>query len=131
MTFTEYLCKAHNLDYQKEFKDYKGLIEEVDLKGAMMSAALLNFNTTEAEITGKTRKREIVYQRHIMMHLIHSTNKYSLKAVGKMFGNRDHSITLYATEKVLNFLSYQDSLFMPYYHVIKEAFDEANKVVIK
>jgi chromosomal replication initiator protein len=129
MTFTEYLCKAHNLDYQKEFKTYREIIEEVDVKSAMLSAAFESFKTTEAEIIGKTKKREVVYQRHIMMHLIHSTNRYSLKEVGKMFGGRDHSITLYATEKVLNFLSYQDKLFMPYYNVIKAAFDEVYKPV--
>jgi len=57
MTFTEYLCKAHNLDYQKEFNDYKEVSEKVDLKGAMVSSVFEAFSTIENELVGKSRKK--------------------------------------------------------------------------
>ena len=126
MTFTEYLCKAHNLDYQKEFNNYKEVSEKVDLKGAMISAAFEEFSTTEDEIVGKSRKKEIVMQRQCMMYFLCIKNIYSLKEVGAMFGWRDHSTVIHSKKTVEDYLSYEDPKFMPYYNVIKAAYDNAN-----
>jgi chromosomal replication initiator protein len=128
MTFTEYLCKAHNLDERKELANYKKYAPKIDLKSAMFKAVFENFITLEIELIGKTRKREIVMQRHIMMYFLRSTNQYSFREIGIMFGNRDHSSIIHACDKVEQFLSYEDKLFMPYFKVIKEAFDNGNKI---
>jgi chromosomal replication initiator protein len=128
MTFTEYICKAHNLDERKELANYKKYAPKIDLKSAMIKAVFENFITLEIELIGKTRKREIVMQRHIMMYFLKSTNQYSFREIGLMFGGRDHSSVIHACDKVDQFLSYEDKLFMPYYNVIKEAFNNGNKI---
>jgi chromosomal replication initiation ATPase DnaA len=127
MTFTEYLCKAHNLNYQTEFKNYKAVIPQINYRGAMISAVFNSFGTTEAQLIGITRERPIVMQRHAIMYFLHSTRLYTLKEIGLMFGGRNHASVIHAFEKVEGFLSYNDCQFMPYYEVIKAAFEEVKK----
>ncbi len=52
------------------------------------------------KIQGKTRKREVVMARQLSMYLAKHHTKSSLKAIGKNFGNRDHSTVIYSCKTV-------------------------------
>ena len=43
MTFTEYLCKAHNLDHKTELANYRNYIPKSDLKQIMVNALFERF----------------------------------------------------------------------------------------
>lgn len=58
------------------------------------------FDRTMAELTGDSRRAENVYPRHVAMYLAHKFTGHSLKAIGRAFGNRDHTTVLHATRKI-------------------------------
>lgn len=48
------------------------------------------------------RKMEHVKARQLSMYFIKNNSTYSLKAIGSMFNNRDHSTVIHAIESVEN-----------------------------
>jgi chromosomal replication initiation ATPase DnaA len=128
MTFTEYLCKAHNLDHKTELANYRNYIPKSDLKQIMVNTLFERFRTTEHKLIGKTRERDIVMQRHAIMYFLYKSKRYTLNEVGLMFGGKNHATILHAIRKVEDYLSYKDPQFMPYYEAIKSAYDECGKI---
>ena len=58
------------------------------------------YKINKKEITGKSRKQNIVTSRHIAMWLVREINKLSYAQIGKVFGGRDHSTALSAINKI-------------------------------
>ena len=52
------------------------------------------------EVTGKSRKKDVVVARHMAMWLMRKILSMSLSEIGKTFGGRDHSTVLNATTKI-------------------------------
>lgn len=48
----------------------------------------------------KTRKRYIVHARHVAMWLLAYNSELSLPAIGRIFGDRDHSTVIHARDKI-------------------------------
>ncbi len=55
-----------------------------------------------AMITGKSRRREYVIVRQMLMAYLWNRRNYSLKTIGGFFGNRDHTTVIYARQTVGN-----------------------------
>lgn len=53
-----------------------------------------------SDMKSKSRKRPIVIARQIAMYFIRKYTKTTLKQIGKMFGNRDHSTVIYSCDTV-------------------------------
>lgn len=54
---------------------------------------------TKDQLLSQSRKRELVEARQIAMAFIRFTNpKVSLKEIGTMFGDRDHSTVIYSVQ---------------------------------
>lgn len=58
------------------------------------------FNVPVEKLGGKTRKRQIVIARQLSMYLAKNLTDKSLKAIGEMFGGRDHSTVIYSVKTV-------------------------------
>ena len=54
----------------------------------------------EQDITGTSRRREVVLPRQIAMYLTREMTTLSLPQIGAFFGNRDHSTVMYACTQV-------------------------------
>lgn len=52
------------------------------------------------KLSAKTRRRPIVIARQLAMHLCKNLTNNSLKAIGEMFGGRDHTTVLYSCRAV-------------------------------
>jgi chromosomal replication initiator protein len=52
------------------------------------------------EMVGDKRSRPVVESRHLAMYLARELTDLSLPAIGKRFGNRDHTTVLHAVEKI-------------------------------
>ena len=52
------------------------------------------------EITGRTRKSNIVVARHMAMYLIRTINDISYSEIGKIIGGRDHSTVMSAIDNI-------------------------------
>lgn len=51
-------------------------------------------------ITTKSRKRELVQARQIIMYILRNEYNASYSLIGKKLGNRDHTTVIYACEKI-------------------------------
>lgn len=58
------------------------------------------FKIPVEDLEGIGRKKEIVYARQIAMYMAKNFTKSSLKAIGKQFGDRDHTTVMHALDKV-------------------------------
>jgi chromosomal replication initiator protein len=59
-----------------------------------------HFDVPVEKLGGKTRKRQFVIARQLSMYLAKNLTDKSLKAIGKMFGGRDHSTVIYSIKTV-------------------------------
>lgn len=59
-----------------------------------------HFDVPVEKLGGKTRKRQFVIARQLSMYLAKNLTGKSLKAIGQMFGGRDHSTVIYSIKTV-------------------------------
>jgi len=52
------------------------------------------------QMNSPSRKREIVYARYMCMWFLRKYSKLTLKALGKIFGGRDHTTAIHAINSV-------------------------------
>jgi len=62
------------------------------------------YNLTKDQIFARTRKRNIVIPRMIIIYLTLKTGKYTLKGLGKLIG-MDHSTIIYSRDTVIDLMS--------------------------
>ena len=58
------------------------------------------FNISEKDIIGKSRKKELVYPRQIIMFLMRSEKGTSYPTIGNEIGGRDHTTAMHAFNKI-------------------------------
>ncbi len=58
------------------------------------------FNINAKDLSGPSRKQEIVYARSVAMYLMRTKYNVGLKKIGESLGNRDHSTTAHAISKI-------------------------------
>ncbi len=68
------------------------------------------YNIDEASMYAKTRRREIVRPRQIIMYILREDFHLSYPAIGSVFGGRDHTTVIHACEKVRGDMSADDEL---------------------
>ena len=59
------------------------------------------FDLTVADLVGPGKTRPVAHARQIAMYLTRSFTELSLPAIGREFGNRDHSTVLHAERKIV------------------------------
>lgn len=58
------------------------------------------FNINVKELSGSSRKQDIVYARSIAIYLIRTKYNIGLKKIGECLGNRDHATIAHAIDKI-------------------------------
>ncbi|MCI5943479.1 MAG: chromosomal replication initiator protein DnaA [Eubacterium sp.] len=71
----------------------------------IMEVVAQHFNITVSDILSKKKNKEIANPRQICMYLCRKYTDYSLQALGKVMGNRDHSTILHGHEKIQTLIS--------------------------
>ncbi|MCO5085479.1 MAG: chromosomal replication initiator protein DnaA [Methylobacteriaceae bacterium] len=69
---------------------------------AIQREVAMHFSVTIEELKGQKRTRHIVTPRQVAMYLCRELTESSLPAIGRAFGNRDHTTVMYAVQKVAN-----------------------------
>ena len=59
-----------------------------------------HFNIKSEDILSQKRNSEIVYPRQIAMYLCRQMTTHTVQALGKCFGNRDHTTVIHGNEKI-------------------------------
>lgn len=68
------------------------------------------YNIDEASMYAKTRRREVVRPRQIIMYILREDFHLSYPAIGSVFGGRDHTTVIHACEKVRGNVKEDDNL---------------------
>ncbi len=68
------------------------------------------YSIDEASMYAKTRRREVVKPRQIIMFILREDFHLSYPAIGSMFGGRDHTTVIHACEKVRSDIIESDEL---------------------
>lgn len=67
--------------------------------GAIINNVAKLYNLSINDITGESRKKEIVFARHIIMYILKQEFNMSYKEIGSLLGNRDHTTVMNGVEK--------------------------------
>jgi chromosomal replication initiator protein len=81
--------------------------KKMDALNYIIEIVCHKYGFTEEQLKGKTRKREIVYARQMVMALVQNyfkgkTKKYTLNYVGNKLGGKDHATVLYGRRNINN-----------------------------
>lgn len=66
----------------------------------VLNAITSYYSSSREELTGQSRREELVYPRHVAMYFCRKLTSLSLSAIGARFGGRDHSTVSHACKKV-------------------------------
>lgn len=66
-----------------------------------------HFKMSLDELKQKTRRREVVYPRQVLMTLMRENTDLSYKQIGDLFGNRDHTTVIHSLNTI-NDLRFSD-----------------------
>lgn len=69
-------------------------------ENAVLNAVTSYYHISKAELTGKSKKKEIVIPRQICCYLMCELLSLPLISIGKVLGGRDHTTILYSRDKV-------------------------------
>ena len=70
----------------------------------IQKATARHYGVTIEDIIDKTRKKNVVNARQIAMFLCRDMTNASLKDIGAIFGNRDHTTVMHACQTVKKLL---------------------------
>ena len=62
------------------------------------------------KLASPTRRRHVVLARQISMFLVKQFTDQSLKAIGRLFGGRDHTTVLYSIKTVRDLIETNDEI---------------------
>lgn len=73
----------------------------------------------EFKLDKPNRKRDIVYKRYYLMHILHCRSRLCLREIGEMF-NRDHSSVIHALKEHERWWSQLDEEYLRAIHPLPE-----------
>lgn len=65
-----------------------------------------HFDISSATLKSKSRKKELVWARCIVIHYLRNNTALTLKKIGSMMGGRDHTTVIYQLEQYDDLLKY-------------------------
>lgn len=96
----------------------KVLLKEVieDTSSRMIGSARIlevvgeYYDVSQQDLTGKSRKKEVVRPRQVAMYLLRQENNLSFPSIGEQFGGRDHTTAMHACEKISKLIEHDNDL---------------------
>ena len=76
----------------------------------IISVVAEHFNLTPGDLSGNKRNSKVVVPRQIAMYLCRDIIDTSLKMIGKVLGNRDHTTVMHGIEKIEKELETENNL---------------------
>jgi len=104
-------CHYNLRNRMPDQEDLRNLIKNtIKSKGIVSAGQIVKivaefYNLAEKDIYGKTRKKEIVHGRQVIMYLLREDYSFSLPVIGSEIGKRDHTTVIHSCERVRSMLS--------------------------
>ena len=103
--------KSIDIDLAKEvMRTFVSEIHREVTPEVIQKAVADHFNLDVEKIKSTTRRRQVVLARQISMYLVKQHTNNSLKNIGKLFGNRDHSTVIYSLKTVGDLMDTNDEV---------------------
>ena len=83
----------------------------------------LRWRVSEEALTSKRRSKDLAVPRQVAMYLIKTLLDYPLVAIGRVFGDRDHSTVIHSIKKVEQTLE-KDSTFRRIVEAVQDELKE-------
>jgi len=96
-----------DIDLELAKQVLKNIVHEVDTEVSLeylQKIVTEHYNVSLESLKSKTRKKEIVIARQVVMYLAKQYTNHSLKSIGHYCGGRDHSTVIHALQAVNNML---------------------------
>lgn len=110
------ICQSQLKDKVLNLQDIKNLIKNNTRPKKSISAKDIVkkvsdfYNIDESSIYEKTRRKEIVKPRQLIMYILREDFNISYPAIGEKLGGRDHTTVIHSCDKVRNDLKNNDIL---------------------
>jgi chromosomal replication initiator protein len=102
-----------DLEYNEYLKENPAMILDERMQSIIQeSCIILQMNITD--LTGKSRQREYVLLRQLLMDYFYNKFPVSLRVIGLQFGGRDHSTVLHSRYQIENLRDTKDNLLAYY-----------------
>ncbi|WP_219943280.1 chromosomal replication initiator protein DnaA [Iamia sp. SCSIO 61187] len=72
------------------------------------------------EITGKSRRRPLVTARQVAMYVVRELTELSYPAIGRVFGDRDHTTVMHAVSKIEALMAERKAIFHQVQALVQE-----------
>lgn len=125
ISFILYLGKRYNFNPDREYFRFvhETPVEEQDLSirsifESYLRTASIAFNIPEAKITSKSRVRELVYIRHMLVYVCVANRIGGWASIGRLL-NRDHASIINGAKQAADLIEVKDPEFMIYYNGLK------------
>ena len=92
-------------------KDVSGSMSVTVTPEAILDATATQFGFPVDELTGKSRRRPLVLARQISMYAFRQLTEFSFPAIGREFGDRDHTTVMHAVEKITGLMTQEREVY--------------------
>ncbi len=127
--FIKYLSKKYNFNTEEEWISYQESMPiktKAEVFEYLLSEVCMQSDINRQDLISKSRKREIIYPRHLLAYTMYRTGLFSLKEIGLNLGGRNHATIINAKDMVEDLLSVEDDIMYPLYLKIKHLINENN-----
>lgn len=97
--------------------------EEEATANSIVEAVCNYYHIQKSDLTGKSKKKDVVVPRQICCYLMYDLLSLPLTAIGKELGGRDHTTILYSRDKIVSMMQVSDK-------IAKEV-DDIKNIVLK
>jgi chromosomal replication initiator protein len=94
---------------EKSLQDNMAVPKTITVEQVIQAVAVF-YQVSPKEITGRSRRKEIVRPRHVAMYLARQETEASLPEIGAALGGRDHTTVLYGTQKIEGLIEQDNTL---------------------
>jgi chromosomal replication initiator protein len=77
---------------------------------AILHAVTRHYNIDEADLVGRSRRKDVVQARQMMMYLARQETSASLPKIGQALGGRDHTTVMHGIDKIASKIEADDAL---------------------
>lgn len=83
----------------------------------ILSICAKNLNIKTGDLVGKSRKKDLIFARHLTAYILLTIGKLSLQEVGELLGGRDHTSIIHARNKIHQALSTNTQLSLLFHQI--------------
>lgn len=96
------------------------LVVPINLAKDLFTIIEQEFKITKQQIESKSRKRELVLYRQLFCYFMMKSKAFSLKSVGELIGNRDHTTVIHSVNTIQDLIDINDWQVVTSYNKIKQ-----------